>query len=225
MEVIMGNIAYYRVSTKKQGESGLGLESQKAIVCHFIDCNDLVAEFTEQASGKDIAGRPELQKAIALCISGGHTLVVAKLDRLSRKTEDALDTYARLNKRLIACDIPTLDKFTLTIHMAMADRERELISIRTKAALKVARARGVKLGNPGNLPADAGKRGAESKIRKAQEFYRPLYNYIRMMRADGMSYDHIAARLNDDGHTTRLDKPFYASTVYRIVQRNGGVTT
>lgn len=81
--------------------------------------------------------------------------------------------------------------------------------------------RGVELGSPENFPPDAGKRGAGSKIRSAQDAYRPVYNYIRMMRRDRMSYDHIAARLNDDGHTTRQRRPFQAMTVYRIVQRNG----
>jgi len=234
----MGNVAYYRVSTEEQGRSGLGLESQRAIICHFIDCGDLVAEFTDIASGKDIDGRPELQKAIALCIREEHTLVVAKLDRLSRKTEDALDIYSRLTyddngkprkeahnvpiSGLMACDIPNLDKFSLTIFMAIADRERELISIRTKAALKAAKARGVELGSPENLPPDAGKRGAESKIRAAQNAYREKMNYIRMMRDDGMSYDHIAKQLNEDGYETRQGRPFQAMTVYRIVQRNGG---
>ncbi len=106
----MGNVAYYRVSTKQQGESGLGLEAQRAIVCHFIDCPSLVGEFVEVGSGKDIDGRPELKKALQLCIEGGHNLIVAKIDRLSRKTEDALNIYSRLDGRLIACDIPNLDK-------------------------------------------------------------------------------------------------------------------
>ena len=216
----MGNVAYYRVSTKKQGESGLGLESQKAIVCHFIDCDELVAEFTEVASGNGIGTRPVLQEALALCIEGGHSLMVAKLDRLSRKTEDALAIYASLDKRLISCDIPNLDKFTLTLFMAIADRERELISIRTKAALQAAKARGVKLGNPQYLTQEGRLKGVETSKRAAINGYRTTLGYIELLRENSMSYDHIAKKLNSEGHRTRQGKQFQAMTVYRIVKRS-----
>ena len=219
----MGNIAYYRVSTKRQGKSGLGLESQRAIVAHYYHNGETpTAEFTEVESAKGIDNRPELQAAIRLCVDGGHTLVVAKVDRLSRKTEDALAIYSQLNGRLVACDIPNLDKFTLTIFMAIADRERELVSIRTKAALKEAKKRGVKLGNPAHLTAKARAKGPIAKRQSAIADYRQVNNYIRDMRADGLSYDHIAGRLNDDKFKTRQGKPFQAMTVYRIVKRNGG---
>ena len=105
--------------------------------------------------------------------------------------------------------------------MALADRERELVSIRTKAALQAAKQRGVKLGKPENLPADAGKRGAESKRQSAIADYKQVTGYIRTLHGQGLSYDHIAGRLNDDGFKTRQGKPFQAMTV-RIVKRNGG---
>ncbi|GAB2545349.1 recombinase family protein [Rufibacter soli] len=127
-------VVYYRVSTKKQGESGLGLEAQRTYVQHFYPGEPL-GEFTERMSGKDVANRPQLQEAIALCKKHRATLVVAKIDRLSRNTEQALRIYSDLEGRLESCDIPNLDKFTLTLFMAIADRERELISLRTKAAL------------------------------------------------------------------------------------------
>ena len=215
----MGNVAYYRVSTKKQGDSGLGLDAQKAIVCHFVDCDDLVAEYTEIASAKNIDGRPLLQEAIALCIAGDHTLVVAKIDRLSRKTEDALDIYSRLNERLISCDIPNLDKFTLTLFMAIADRERELISIRTKAALKAAKERGVKLGTPENLKPEDGLKGAAATRQAAINGYRQTVGYARLLRKHGDSYQEIANRLNSEGHATRTGKSFHAMTVYRMINR------
>jgi len=219
----MGYVAYYRVSTKRQGKSGLGLESQRAIVAHYYHNGETpTAEFTEVESAKGIDNRPELQAAIRLCVDGGHTLVVAKVDRLSRKTEDALAIYSQLNGRLVACDIPNLDKFTLTIFMAIADRERELVSIRTKAALKEAKKRGVKLGNPTHLTAKARAKGPIAKRQSAIDEYRIVNNYILTLRADGLSYDHIADQLNDDGHKTRQGKPFQAMTVYRIVKRNGG---
>ncbi len=216
----MGNVTYYRVSTNKQGESGLGLESQKAIARHFIDCDELVAEFTEGASGNGIDTRPVLQKALELCIEGRHTLVVAKLDRLSRKTEDALDIYAQLDQRLISCDIPNLDKFTLTLFMAIADRERELISIRTKAALQAAKVRGVKLGNPQYFNQEGRLKGGATTKQAAINGYRTTLGYIKLLREKGMSYDHIAKKLNSEGHRTRQGKQFQAMTVYRIVKRS-----
>lgn len=127
-------VVYYRVSTKKQGESGLGLEAQRTYVQHFYP-QEPIAEFTEKVSGKDVANRPQLQQAIELCKKHNATLVVAKIDRLSRNTEQALRIYSELSGRLESCDIPNLDKFTLTLFMAIADRERELIGLRTKAAL------------------------------------------------------------------------------------------
>lgn len=105
--------------------------------------------------------------------------------------------------------------------MAIGERERELVSSRTKAALEAAKARRTKLGNPENLPADAGKRGAEREIRAAQDAYRPIADYIRRMQRDGMSYDHMAAQLNKVGHRTRQGRRFQAMTVYRILQCNG----
>lgn len=128
-------VVYYRVSTKKQGESGLGLEAQRSYVQHFYQDKNIIAEFTEKVSGKDIANRPQLLEALDLCKRERATLVVAKIDRLSRNTEHALSIFRELEGRLESCDVPNLDKFTLTLFMAIADRERELISIRTKAAL------------------------------------------------------------------------------------------
>jgi DNA invertase Pin-like site-specific DNA recombinase len=215
----MGNVAYYRVSTKKQGESGLGLEAQEAIVCHFINCDELIAEYTEVASAKNIDGRPLLQEALALCIAEKHTLVVAKIDRLSRKTEDALDIYSRLGRRLISCDIPNLDKMTLTLFMMIADRERELISIRTKAALKAAKKRGVKLGTPENLKPEDGLKGAAATRQAAINGYSQTVGYAQVLREQGSSYQEIAQRLNREGFKTRTGKSFHATTIYRMVQR------
>ena len=219
----MGNVAYYRVSTKQQGESGLGLEAQRAIVYHFIDRDLLSAEFTEIASAKNVDSRPILAEAVRLCIAEGHTLVVAKIDRLSRKTEDALNLYSKLDGRLISCDVPSLDKFTLTIFMAIADRERELISIRTKAALEATRARGTKLGTPENLTKAAAEAGAASNREAAQDAYKKVQNYIAMQRGAGQSYRAIANQLNDDGYTTRTGKKFKGMTIKRILDRFHGV--
>mgnify|MGYP001793272210 CR=1 FL=1 len=121
---------YYRVSTKQQSDSGLVLEAQKTIVHHYISSKQITKVYTEVASAKSVHRRPILQQAIRDCLQAGETLFVAKLDRLSRKMEDALAVYSQLGGKLVSCDIPNLDKFTLTLFMALADRERELISWR-----------------------------------------------------------------------------------------------
>lgn len=128
-------VAYYRVLTKKQGDSGLGLEAQHPYIVHFYKDRTVIAEFTDVRSGKDIKNREQLQVALALCRQRRATLVVAKVDRLSRDTGQALWIYRELEERLESCDIPNLDKFTLTLFMAIADWERELTGIRTSAAL------------------------------------------------------------------------------------------
>lgn len=225
----MGFVAYYRVSTRKQGDSGLGLESQKAILCNYLNCDDLVAEFTEVASGKNVDGRPQLQRAVKLCVDGGHTLAVAKLDRLSRKTEDALKIWGQLDGRLYSCDIPQengkMDKFTLTIFMAIADRERELIGIRTKAALAATKARGTILGKPENLTEDARVMGALTNKRLAKRSYTLEADTIADKRAQGWSYRQIANHLNTmkdrtgNPLRTRQGKEFKPMTVKRILDR------
>jgi len=215
----MGFVAYYRVSTKGQGESGLGLDAQKAYVKHYYP--KLIGEYVEIGSGSSLDKRIELEKAIRNCIDGDHSLVVAKVDRLSRKTEDALDIYSRLDGRLVSCDIPNLDKFTLTIFMAIADRERELISIRTKAALAAAKKRGTVLGNPEHLTDQGRQRGAKIQHQTAVSQYRSVADHIKLLRERGLSFDKIAKHLNDLGMSTRTGADFHPMTVQRIAKRAG----
>jgi DNA invertase Pin-like site-specific DNA recombinase len=137
-------VAYYRVSKlsvsgkerKERGESSLGMEAQKYIVRNFYG-RSVIKEFEEVASAKDIEHRQVLQSAIEFCIKNKYTLVTAKLDRLSRNTEDALKIYEKLKKNLVCCDIPNLDKFTLTLFVAFSERERQIIQLRIKSALAV----------------------------------------------------------------------------------------
>ncbi len=216
-------VVYYRVSTKGQGQSGLGLAAQRSIIESYVDPADIEAEFTEVASGKDIDGRPELRKALDLCSEHGYSLAVAKLDRLSRRTEDALEVWRQLDGRLFSCDIPTdngkMDKFTLTIFMAIADRERELIGIRTRAALQAKKAQGAKLGKPENMTAEAQRRGAERQRESARKAYQRVAATARLLRDQGNSYQSIADWLNENGYETRTGKPFHAMTVKRILDR------
>jgi DNA invertase Pin-like site-specific DNA recombinase len=222
----MGDIAYYRVSTPRQGESGLGLEAQVAIIKHYYPA--LIDSYTEVESGRSTANRPELEKAIKLCQRGNHTLVVAKVDRLSRSTEDTLRIYRRLGGRLKACDLPLSNgdesgfKFALTLYVAIAERESDMISIRTKAAMEIAKKRGTKMGTPENLTDVARERSAAVQRAAAKDFYKDQYHYIKLMRDNGLSYNHIARQLNEEGKQTRNGKPYHAATVYRILQRGNG---
>lgn len=219
----MKYVVYYRVSTKRQGDSGLGLESQKAYIEHYLSDSDVVAEFTDVKSGKSVEGRKELQKAIELCKSKGYTLAVAKIDRLSRRTEDALNIYSALDGRLFSCDIPNLDKFTLTLFMAIADRERELISLRTKQALQAKKERGETWNRNGakNLTDEVRAKAVQAIKAKAanNKNNQRAMRLVCSLRNNGMSYGKIATELNNNGFKTSRGKTFSAIQVQRLYNR------
>jgi DNA invertase Pin-like site-specific DNA recombinase len=139
-------VAYYRVSTARQGRSGLGLEAQRQAVTDYLDGGNwtLIAEHTEIESGKH-ADRPELLAAMDACRRTGARLVIAKLDRLSRDVH-FLSGLQKAGIEFVAVDMPTANRFTVHIMAALAEHEREMISARTKAALAAAKANGRKLG-------------------------------------------------------------------------------
>lgn len=156
-------VAYYRVSTERQGQSGLGLDAQKASVIRYLDGfpgASIVAEFVEIESGKN-SDRPQLAAALAGARAIGAVLVVAKLDRLARNAAFLLRTVEGAGEGgVVFCDLPQVPagpvgKFFVTLLAAVAEMEAGLISQRTKAALAQAKARGVKLGNPKLRPGDA----------------------------------------------------------------------
>jgi len=217
---ISNYVIYYRVSTKKQGESGLGLDAQRAYVDHFYNGKPVLAEFTDVRSGKTINKRPELQKALALCQQQGATLVVAKIDRLSRNTEQALQIYRELNGRLESCDIPNLDKFTLTLFMAIADRERELIGLRTKQALDQKRKQigEWRKGGPNEKKAAAGLIGAHMAREQASdnENNRRAKVLATTLRSAGQKLQSIADQLNQAGFKTARGKTFDPTRVRRL---------
>lgn len=216
-------VAYYRVSTKKQGESGLGLQAQRTYIEHFYQGKNIIAEFTDVRSGKDIIGRAELQKALALCRQRKAILVVAKVDRLSRDTEQALMIYRELEERLESCDIPNLDKFSLTLFMAIADRERELTSIRTKVALvqKVKRAGQWRRGSEPFRSGLAARSGTEVIRRKARQNpnSRQATALIGHLRAAGKNFTQIAHQLNQDGFRAPKGGAFRPMQVKRLWER------
>src|SRR5215203_7291414 len=144
-------VSYLRVSTDRQGRSGLGLEGQRKAVEDYLNGGKwtLVAEFVEVESGKNDA-RPKLAEALALCRLHGATLVIAKLDRLSRDAHFLLGLQ-KAGVRFVAADMPEANETLVGIMAMIAQAERKMISDRTKAALAAAKARGKRLGTPANL--------------------------------------------------------------------------
>ena len=216
-------VAYYRVNTARQGRSGLGLEAQRRAVTDFLNGGswELMAEFVEVESGK-ADDRPQLEQALTTCELSGATLVVAKLDRLSRN----LAFLAKLQEsdaRFIAADMPEATELTIHIMAAVAQAERKAISIRTKDALAAARARGVRLGgNRGNLE-DLRKgpaKSAEVRGGQAKERALKVRRQIEAITAggDGTSLRQIAARLNDRGITAPRGGKWHAAQVKAVLE-------
>jgi DNA invertase Pin-like site-specific DNA recombinase len=178
-------VAYYRVSTDKQGQSGLGLDAQREAVMNYLNGGPwrLVDEFTEVESGKRNA-RPELQKALAACRKHKAKLVIAKLDRLSRNLA-FIATLMDSNVEFIAADNPHANRLTLHIWAAVAEHEREAISERTRAALAAAKLRGVRLGGPRLAAARRASIVARTEI--ADAFARNVRPIIKEIQASGVT--------------------------------------
>ncbi len=160
-------ISYLRVSTQKQGASGLGLEAQRATVADYAKRTGgtIIAEFTEVESGKKNS-RVQLAEAIVAAKRTGATLVIAKLDRLARNAA-FIFALRDAGVSFVACDIPEANTLTVGIFAVMAQHEAELISTRTKSALKAKQMRGDKLGTPANLTAEARAKGRQAHSRNA----------------------------------------------------------
>jgi DNA invertase Pin-like site-specific DNA recombinase len=189
-------IAYYRVSTDKQGKSGLGLDAQRKAVLDFLNGGswELVQEFVEVESGKH-SDRQELTAALAACRKQKAKLVIAKLDRLSRNLA-FVATLMESGVEFVAVDNPHANKLTIHILAAVAQHEREMISERTKAALAAAKARGTVLGNP--RLADAAKRGRIAGKANARRFAANVLPIIEEIERSGVtSHNAIAGKLNE----------------------------
>lgn len=218
-------VAYERVSTARQGRSGLGLEAQRKTIGDFAESRgaEVICRFTEVESGSK-AERPELGRAIELARLTGATLVIAKLDRLSRNAAFLL-TLRDSGVRFLACDMPEANDLTVGIMALVAQQEREAISRRTKEALSAARARGTKLGNPNGAAAlrRAGKGGAPLRravSRNADAFASGLAPVIDDLRSRGVtSLRAIAAELNERGMLTRRGARWHVSNVSNLLRR------
>lgn len=226
-----GIVAYFRVSTKRQGESGLGLEGQQvAVEGHARQAGiPIVARYTEIETGKR-ADRPELARALAHARRSKATLVVAKLDRLARNVAFT-SALMRSGVDFTACDNPHANKLTIHILAAVAEDEAERISQRTKAALAAAKARGKLLGSarPGHWKGredarlaglDKARTVAAKAIREnANAAYADLAPAVAELRDKGLSLQAIADELNREGHTTRRGMPWNPVQVSRVLAR------
>lgn len=193
-------VSYIRVSTDKQGKSGLGLDAQRALVHTYIKQKNgvLVQEFQEVESGKD-RDREQLKRALDYCRKNNMTLIVGKLDRLSRDVRFFLEILDDSKVRIEFADLPDINandpsgRMILTAMSVFAEFERNRISERTKDALAIAKERGVKLGKAGK---DNIKRVNQDRSIKADEFALSLSNVINGLKAQGLSQRQIVIELN-----------------------------
>lgn len=207
-------VAYYRVSTAKQGRSGLGLEAQRAAVEAFVEGRKgwIVADFVEVESGKENA-RPELLKALRTAKVSGAKLVIAKLDRLSRNATFLLNLRDS-GVAFIAADMPEANDLTVGILAVVAQEERRAISARTKAALEAAKARGKQLGNvPTLVPGVGREKASQAAQKKAQGKVKELREVIEGLKAEGFrSASGIAKELTKRGIETPRGKVAWSAT-------------
>lgn len=222
----MRYVSYIRVSTQRQGQSGLGLEAQQAAVQAFVQGRggEVLAEFVEVESGRK-SDRPQLAAAMVEAKRQGAVLLIAKLDRLARNVA-FISALLESGAEVQACDMPEANKFMLHIMAAVAEQEAEAISGRTKAALAAAKARGVKLGWA--IPARAGeakraaekgtKLAAEKRVQQADTFAERLRPIVESFAA-GASLREIAAELNARGIFTPRGKQWKAASVRNLMAR------
>jgi DNA invertase Pin-like site-specific DNA recombinase len=208
-------VAYYRVSPK----SGLSLDAQKAIIQYYSkkDKATITHEFLESDDEK----RCVLQQAIRHCQKHQSTLVVAKLDRLSLDIETIFKIKKKLGDLLKCCDLPTTDRLTLSIYVGIVKRQKELYSVKTKAAFQARKAEGATFGNPQNLTDSGRKLGIEKIRRNASEskVNQKMMQLVSKCKDVGMSFGAIAEELNQNKFTTVRGKQFYRTTVKRLYER------
>lgn len=217
-------ISYVRVSTKRQGISGLGLEAQRdAIAKHVGSTGVVLAEFIEIESGKK-SSRPQIHRAITECRLTNATLLIAKLDRLARNVA-FIAQLLESGVSFVACDMPNADPFRLHIEAAIAEDEARKISARTRAALAVAKERGVKLGGWRGVVASSDQLAQMRAQRQASARDRAVIVgqiISGMLRERGpMSYRELAAALNVRGVSTPRGAAWSAGSVWQTLKRAG----
>ena len=216
-------VAYLRQSTKKQEISGLGIEAQREIIEKFLGQQKPIAEYVETESGKK-TDRPKLAEALDLCRKTKSTLIVAKLDRLSRNvafTSKLLESDVEIK----FCDFPEANRLVLHIIASIAEYEAGLISQRTRQSLKAKKARGVQLGKPENLTNNL-----DLAIEKSKQTIKAKANdnpnnkravaMLRVLVAQGLSLSGMARKLNEEGFVTSQGKKFTAWQVSVLIERH-----
>lgn len=215
-------VAYHRVSTQKQGASGLGLDAQKDAVSCFLNGDDweLLGEFVEIETGKGadaLAKRPQLRAALDVCKKTKATLVIAKLDRLARNVH-FVSGLIESGVDFVAVDMPQANKVMIQMHSVMAEWERDQISARTKVALAAAKARGVVLGKAGagNL-----RPNVEARQKVADDFAEKLRPLFEGMKLRGLSQRAMVAELNGVGVPAPKGGCWHLLQVQRLIARLG----
>lgn len=214
-------VSYLRVSTQKQGYSGLGLEAQKEIIRNYLNGKTPVTEYVEVESGRK-KDRPKLKEALDLCRKTGAILIVAKLDRLARNVSflsNLLDDV-----EIIFCDFPQANKMVLHILSAISQYEAELTASRTKSALQAKKARGYKLGNPEHLLGKHNQAIQNSIMTcKTKADNNPnnkrAVAMLRTLVKENRSLNEMAKILNDEGFVTSQGAKFSKSTIHKLIKR------
>lgn len=210
-------VAYLRVSTREQGDSGLGLQAQQQAVERFAGNKAILTTFTEVESGKR-CDRPQLAAALAACRQHGATLVIAKLDRLARNVR-FVSTLLDGDVPFVCCDMPSADRTMLQMVSVFAEHERRLISERTKAALNAKRQRGEQWASGASVATL--ERGRATNQERATAAKSAVFKLCRELRDAGRSLPSIAAELNGKGLRTRRGGQWTPTAVYRVL---GGAT-
>lgn len=212
-------VLYFRVSTRRQGDSGLGLDAQRRDIQLYLETYaevpfEVLGEFTDVKSGRDDE-RPELWKAIELAERTGATLVVAKLDRVSRRVSFISAIMERKRLEFTVATMPYADKFQLHIYAALAEQEREFISLRTKQALAPMKGTGKLGGNRENIDKanEAARALADSHAAKVMDTVLPL-------KEAGRTLQQIADTLNKSGVKTARGGKWHPTTVKNVLARN-----
>jgi DNA invertase Pin-like site-specific DNA recombinase len=222
-----GLVIYRRVSTRDQGQSGLGLEAQRATTEAYARQYGapIIGIYTEVETGTT-SDRPDLKRAIAHARRSKATLVISKLDRLARNVAFT-SALMQSGVNFVCCDNPHANKLTIHILAAIAEHEAEMISQRTKEALAAYKARGGKLGGQRpecrNLSPEARRKGAqkagEAARQAADEAYTDLLPTVQELKAEGLSLRAIAEKLNAEGHTTRRGRFWNPVQIARLLER------
>ena len=204
-------VSWRRVSTQKQGKSGLGLEAQKTIIKYFVsEANgELIADYYETYTGKNLHGCVELQKAMECAKKNGATLVVAKTDRF-RNLEQALEVYREMEGCIYFCDVPMAEdaatyKFMLSLSWSLAEREAAITSLRTKQALQAKRDRGETIGNPNASISETMRANSIASRRKdaqLNENNRKAHKLASLLIAQGKTITEVSRELNENGYKT-----------------------